>query len=36
MRREIIFFPNGNSAVLHDGEQQPELQRKPWLQVFAM
>jgi hypothetical protein len=31
---ECIFFPNGNTAVLRDGQQQPELQR-PWLQLFA-
>jgi hypothetical protein len=31
---EIIFFPNGNTAVLRNGEQQPDLQR-PWLVLFA-
>jgi DNA gyrase inhibitor GyrI len=31
---EILFFPNGNTAVLHDGEQQPRLQ-EPWAVVFA-
>jgi hypothetical protein len=31
---EILFFPNGNTAVLRDGEQQPRLQ-EPWVTLFA-
>lgn len=34
MSAEIIFFSNGNAAVLRDGAQQPELQR-PWAELFA-
>jgi hypothetical protein len=32
--KACIFFYNGTTAVLSNGEQQPELQR-PWLELFA-
>lgn len=30
MRTDVLLFPNGNVAVLRDGQQVPELQ-EPWL-----
>lgn len=30
----VMLFANGNSAVFHDNEQQPELQ-EPWIKLFA-
>jgi hypothetical protein len=32
--KEILFFPNGNTAVMEDGRQAPELQQ-PWVTLFA-
>ncbi len=32
--KEVLFFGNGNTAVLVDGQQAPELQT-PWIQLFA-
>ena len=31
---DVLFFPNGSSAVLKDGKQMPELQ-KSWIILFA-
>ena len=31
---EVIFFPDGNTAVLKDEEQVPKLQ-KPYILMFA-
>ena len=32
---EVFCFPNGNAGVCRDGEQIPELQRHPWILVYA-
>jgi hypothetical protein len=32
--KNVIFFPNGNTAVFDDSNQIPELQ-KSWLLVFV-
>ena len=34
MNNSILFFGNGNAAVLADGKQQAELQ-KPWAALYA-
>ena len=34
MKKEVMFFENGNTAVFIDGEQVPTLQ-KSWLLLFV-